>query len=322
MNTIIKAGLAATLAAGALFGTCAGAASAADTTPKPGLISSDRLIIDRETGELNGDEPVMLTVQLQSVLGQPGSTKVNVVNSSPGEIGSGVDAGDQITIPDRDGDVWFGVQPLTADAVMAAVENKQPVPIPVVATATVMLEGDMSSGERIGAMGQTVADHLQRNLAPELENTRIMMDDAGQASGYSDALARISQAAKPDSATLTKLVIQRITDWAASVSDPDDPVGVSMTALIPVDDDVTSLLDVAGGPGALGLDSQYQKVDTVEVRTKPFDTDIEVRTGMLVPPSALGGKEQSWWTTYSGDYLYDDPASYRVWTHAWPQITW
>lgn len=343
--------IAATLAASAICGLTAGAAAAtthqpdahpaapvATTQPpgtlptppagllaenaKPGLLAADRLVVDAETGEMNGDEPVMLTIQLQSVLGQAGSTRVGLVNAAPAELGSGVDAGDEIGIPDAYGDSWFGVQPLTSEAVLDAVSEKRPVPIPVVVNATVMLEGDLSNGPLLGSMGQTVADHLRSAIAPELENTRITMDDAGNPSGYQDALARISAVAQPDSSTITKLVMQKIADWGTSYGDPDDPVGVSLTALVPVDSSVTELVDAFGGASALGLDNQFMKVDTVAVRTAPFDTDIQVRTGLLVPPSALNGTEQNWWTTYSGDYMGDDPASYRVWTHAWPQISW
>lgn len=297
-----------------------GATQPADA--KPGLMSSDVLQVIAETGEWDGDEPVMLTVRITSVLGQAGSTKVTLVNTAPGQIASGVDAGDQVGIPDRDGDVWFGVQPLTADTVMTAVAEHQPVPIPVVATATIMLEGDFSNGAMIGAMGQTVADHLQQNLAPQLENTRIMMDDAGQVTGYADALDRIGDAAIPSTVTLTTLAVQKIADWGTAVGDPDDPVGMNMTALVPVDQGLVDIVDTFGGAATLGLDAQYQRVTTHEVRTAPFDTDIQVRTGLLVPPSALGGRVQEWWTSYKGDYLYDDPAEYRVLTQAWPQITW
>lgn len=338
--------VAATLAAGLMCGLTASTAAAstheAPATPpapmsstlptppadlqfqgaKPGLLASDRLVVDATTGEIFGDEPVMLTMRIESVLGQAGSTKVSLVNNAPGEIASSVRAGREVGIQDQYGDAWFGVKPLSADDVISAIESKQPVPIPVVVTASVMLEGDLSNGGVIGQMGQSVAHHLQSRLAPELENTRIVMDDAGKPSGYQDALARITQAAKPDASLITNLVIQKVLDWGTAFTDPDDPVGVSLTALVPMDASAVQLIDIAGGPSALGLDDQYMKLDKVQVRTDPWDTDIEVRTGLLVPPSELGGKEQSWWTTYSGDYLYDDPVSYRVWTHAWPQISW
>ncbi len=286
---------------------------------KPGLISSDFLKVVKETGEWDGDEPVMLTVRLESVLGQPGATRVSLVNAAPGEIASGVDAGDTVRIQDAYGDAWFGTAPLTADAIMDAVANQTPLPIPVVVNATVMLEGDLSNGARIGAMGQTVADHLQRSLAKELADTKVIVGEDGKVAGLADAMGRIQAAATPKADVIGQLVVQKIVDWAASAGDPDDPVGLSLTALVPVDSSVTDLL---GGPGALGLDSQYMKVTKHELRTKPFDADIEVRTGLLVPPSALGGKPQEWWTTYAGDYMLDDPVEYRVFNQAWPQISW
>lgn len=307
---------AALMAAGTLV--TAGAASAAPAH-KPGLISSDWLTVVKETGEWNGDEPVMLTLRLESVLGQPGTTNVTLVNPTPAEIASGVDAGDTVRIPDREGDAWFGTPALTADAVLDAAAEGKPLPIPVVVTATVMLEGDMSNGAMIGAMGHTIAEHLQRNLAAELADTKIVVDGDGTVSGLSDAIERIEAAAAPDSRLVTDLVLAKISDWATSVGDPDDPVGVSLTALIPVDE---SLVGLVGSPSALGLDSQYLSTVTHQIRTTPFDTDVEVRTGLLVPPAALGGNVQQWTTTYKGDYVLDDPVDYRVATQAWPQITW
>lgn len=318
---------AAGIGASTLLGLGATIAHAAPATiahdqHRPGLLAADRLTVVKDTGEWNGDEPVMLTVRIETVLGQQGSTRVSLVNSAPAEIASGVRAGRTVTIPDRDGDTWFDVKPLSAPAVASAVEAGAPVPVPVVATATVMLEGDFSNGAMIGAMGQTLADHLQHNLGRELENTRIIMTDAGEVSGYDAALDRISEAAIPDSSVITKLAMQKISDWASSVGDPDDPVGVSLTALVPVEQDLVDLIDAFGGASALGLDGQYLAVSTHKVRTVPFDTDVQVRTGLLVPPSALGGTEQNWWTTYAGDYVLDDPVEYRVWTHAWPAVTW
>lgn len=320
---------AAVVGAGTFLGIGATAAAAFPSTPapapaaqQPGLMSSDRLYVAAETGEFNGDEPVMMTVRVESVLGQAGSTRVSLVNNTPGQIASGVDAGDTVGIPDREGDAWFNVKPLTADDVLGAVAEKRSVPIPVVVNATVMLEGDFSNGHLLGAMGQIVAEHLRGNLAKELENTHITIDDAGKPSGYADALVRISAAAKPDSTAITQLVAAKVVDWSASIADPDDPVGVSLTALVPVDQSAIDLMDAFGGASALGLDGQYQKVTTHTVRTTPFDTDIQVRTGLLVPPSALGGKPQEWVTTYKGDYMLDDPAEYRVTTQAWPTITW
>lgn len=325
----MTAAAAALFTAGTLF-TAGAAVAAPEPQPqppagmtfeagKPGLIAADRLHVVKETGELNGDEPVMMTVRLESVLGKPGATKVSLVNSSPGEIASGVDEGKTVGIQDAYGDTWFGTAPLTSDAIIDAIASGEPLPIPVVVTATVMLEGDMSGGARIGAMGQTVADHLQRTLGKELADTKVVVGPDGKVTGLADAMQRIQTAATPNADVVGKLVVHKIVDWAASVGDPDDPVGLSLTALVPVDSSVTDLL---GGPGALGLDSQYMKVTKHELRTKPFDANIEVRTGLLVPPSALGGKEQQWWTTYAGDYMMDDPVEYRVWNHAWPQINW
>ena len=60
---------------------------------KPGLIQSSELTVNVETGEANGDEPVMVTVVMEVTLGVSGSTRVKVVNASPGQLGSGVKAG-------------------------------------------------------------------------------------------------------------------------------------------------------------------------------------------------------------------------------------
>ena len=132
----MTAAAAALFTAGTLF-TAGAAVAAPEPQPqppagmtfeagKPGLIAADRLHVVKETGELNGDEPVMMTVRLESVLGKPGATKVSLVNSSPGEIASGVDEGKTVGIQDAYGDTWFGTAPLTSDAIIDAIASGEP----------------------------------------------------------------------------------------------------------------------------------------------------------------------------------------------------
>ena len=125
------------------------------------------MTVDRETGEWDGDEPVMVTVRVEAVTGKAGSTKVNVVNSRPGQIGAGVDAGDKISIADRDGDVWLTtVEPLNFDEVSAAITNKTELHVPVAMTATVMMEGDFSPATNMGELGEIIADHIATPQPP------------------------------------------------------------------------------------------------------------------------------------------------------------
>ncbi len=401
----------------------------------PGLISSDWLRVDQETGEWNGDEPVLVSVVVQTTLGTAGSTSVQIVPENPHELGSGVKVGRTVGIPNSTGDLLLNsVKPLSLTDLVNAAEKGTPVPIPVVVTATLALEGDFSTAAGARRQVDLVAEQLRNNAAKELESTKIYIGgpvtevkvvnpgtgytsaptvkltggvnplggkdavavadltctgcgistikvtdggtgyitppqveiSGGGGSGASatavlspnanitavmnDAIERLYAAVKPSTKTIVDLICSRILQWIGAGGDPDDPVGVSLTALIPVDDTVVNALDLASGDAgfakAAGLDDQFLKLRTDDVGFGPvkipmpwyksditvgFRTIIQTRYGLLVPPESLKKNEgkspdqmtpQSWETIYNGLWADNGWAKYVVGTQAWPQITW
>ncbi len=416
-----------------------GCSSLLSSENKPGLISSDRLKVVKETGEWNGDEPVLLTTLLTTTLGYAGSSKSNLVDSTPNEIGSGVDAGNEVSIPDEAGDTWInywsetdgdgqlvkGFIPLSMIDVASAAINKRPVPIPVVVQITFALEGDMSLPGLVGGLGSMFLQEKLDALGRELEATKVYVgttlksvtvtsggsgyteppavtftgghrvdEETGIAigkpaegkaivtggvvtgveitdsgSGYigvpkvifeggggsgaaadavltdtrpqgdqinavlDDAKKRIVEALDVRWYEYVALAMKRIGDWFFSAADPDDPVALSATLLIPVDADVIDYIKANGGPKEFGFDDNYTRLvdadgnkdngqQDVEIRTVPFDANIQVRYGLLVPAGTTGNQPPTWTTKYSGEYLENKWAEWEVQTQAWARATW
>lgn len=404
----------------------------------PGLIASDSLRVDEETGEWDGDEPVLMSVVLQTTLGTTKSTNVAVIPNQPRQLGQGVDEGTTIGIPDNTGDLWLNsVKPLSYADFAAAAESGKPLPIPVIVTVGLAYEGDGSTAAGARLTADLLADYLRGDIATALEGTKlyaggpikavgvtdpgkgytsatevkisapefgrtavlepvvacvnescgvlsikvvdggtgylaskpptVTISDGGGGTGakaaveldpkadvvavMKDAIATLKEAAIPDRETILKVVMSRIEQWYSAVGDPDDPVGVSVTALIPVDDTMLTALDLAftdrgGFAAAVGLDDQFLGLRTESVGVGPVTVDaklykvtadfrsrVQIRYGLLVPPEALKKNEgktdkspQSWETTYNGIWSVtgasNDWAKYVVETKAWPQITW
>ena len=287
------------------------------TSTTRGLIQSGQLTVNLATDELNGDEPVMVTAIMEVTLGKSGSTRVNLVNRSPGEMGSGVDSGQTITIPGSDGNIWVNnLKPLSAEDVIAAIDAKSAIPIPLVVTATVMLEGDFTHSYLIREIGDTMAWKLT-------EAGRLLESVTVTASNFATALKDLkTQVTGVVTPKVGAVIAQRLADVVASAGDPDDLVGLNLTALVPCDSNIKSLLDLASEfqPDAvkdLGLDAQWQRTDVAyQMRNFPWYTDVVVRSGLLLPPEVLG-KPASWTTEYAGRW-FNDVMRYTVQTTAWP----
>lgn len=402
---------------------------------KPGLISSDWLEVVKETGELNGDEPVVLTVLMTTTLGVDGSTTVKIVNRYPSEIASGVDAGGKVPIPDSDGDVWinygdkfqpltwsawqnsteYGDEPRPLSVFRVAIENGgsgfdplspptvrfegglakdgvaatgvvilepgleagdykvkgieitnpgkgyisapkvlidggdsagvkaraligAPVPVPLIVVTTLTLEGDFSLPGVTGDLGTPVAERL-KIVGEELENTKIYAGDI--ANNKFDALVSAANIISEKVALTTldniALAVRRISDWFASISDPDDPVAVGVVGLIPLDGTFLAsftdprTINFGSTEQPVYLDEQFMRSTTMNldpIKIGPiqlWDFDLATRFGFLVPPASndkKGGKQQGWETTYAGDYADNDRAEWKVETLAWPQVNW
>ena len=243
---------------------------------KPGLIASDWLEVVNTTGEYFGDEPVIVTVMLTTTLGQDGGTRTRLVDSYPNQIKQGVDAGDKIEIPNVDGDAWidyaatdsYTFRPLTLESLLRAQEKGAAAPIPIVATVTLMLEGDLSQGDNTADMGRLIERAL-KEVGVVLESTKIVIPplkgavDEGAIgkinpfySTFDEALAAIKDTFTIDPwkgnagwlGYAVDAVLERLELWAKSFGDPDDPVGLSATVMIPVDENLLT------GIGNVGYD--------------------------------------------------------------------
>lgn len=230
---------------------------------KPGLISSDYLTVNKETGELaDGDEPVMLTVVMTTTMGVKGSTLTKVVDNYPNEIGNDVTAGETIGIPNTDGDVWIdyrkGFNPLNLEQLAQAIVKKSAVQIPVVLSVTLMLEGDSTPSSVIGAFGADIASRMWQ-AGRILENLEITVPDITDPKEKWDAVKQVLAKAQDDLMKVVKewttldiigLALTRWKQWVLSAYDPDDPVGLSATALIPMEpESAANLVDLVDPRG-------------------------------------------------------------------------
>jgi hypothetical protein len=392
---------------------------------KPGLIASDWLEVVKETGEFNGDEPIMLTVVMTTTLGVDGSTSARVVNKFPGQTDSGMDAGNKKPIPDKEGDVWIDYsdkfKPLTLDAwsnttqygvkpvdlsvyrvnvteggngydstnppkvrfegglaqggvaatgrvvltsadglyrvdsieitdpgrgyveaptvvidgpggslqgATATASIGAPVPLPLILVATLMLEGDFSPGGVTGDLATPVIAKL-KIVGEELENTKIYVPDIldGNVSALTDASKIVKQKVELTGSDYVALAVQRIRDWTQSIGDPDDPVAVGVTGLIPVDG--TFIDGFPDDLRTLKIDNNVQLSNFMYSTSVPvkvpviWDFDLATRFGFLVPPSYTDKRDPlGWETTYAGDYVDNFLAVWKVETQAWPRVNW
>jgi hypothetical protein len=300
------------------------------TTPitssrKPGWIQSTQLTVDKSS-EIRGDEPVMVTTLMEVTLGVSGSTRVKVVNESPGQLGSGVKAAQTIDIPGSDGNVWLdNSKPLSVADIDAAADTKSAIPIPVVVIATLMLEGDFTAGYLIGKIGSDEMASKLSGLGKALEAVSVY--SLFDAKPFADALPQIKDAVAITGSTIGAAIALRIAHWVVSGGDPDDPIGLSLTVLVPCDSSIGNILDTAKqlDPEAvkrLGLDAQWLRNDVVKVRVDPagvpvWTTDVSVRSGFLLPQGSLPDGPATWTTEYVGQYAGDN-ARYTVQTTAKP----
>ena len=402
---------------------------------KPSLIASDWLKVNRDSGEFTGgDEPILVTNVLTTTLGYSGSSKTNVVDTTPNEIDDDVKEGESVGIPNETGDNWInywedldvdnnlvkGFRPLDQFDVSSAALRGVPIPIPVVITLTTALEGDMSLPFVTGDLGNVFVNSKLVTLGQELEATKIYLGSSVDnvtitegGSGYTtaptvtfsggrpkadgedlgenaegtatltngvvtgvqitnggllftsaptvtftggdgtgatgtavlkdprspqqqvesvleEAQGRIKAALAPKWTEYASVIGLRVLDWALSISDPDDPVGLGVTVLIPLDADLAGVLRSAlkdpATAAKLGLDSSYTRLIDFDSNTSGqqdkdvdevgFDTNIQVRVGFLLPPES-GNNPQRWTTKYAGSWLENKKAEWMVDTQAW-----
>jgi hypothetical protein len=158
--------------------------------------------------------------------------------------------------------------PLTLQSLLNAQTQGAAAPIPIVATVTLMLEGDLTPSGYTADMGRLVEDAL-KEVGVVLESTKIVIPplkggvDEGAIgkinpfySTFDEALAAIKDTFTIDPwkgnagwlGYAVDAVLERLELWAKSFGDPDDPVGLSATVMIPVDEDLLT------GIGNVGYD--------------------------------------------------------------------
>jgi len=238
--------------------------------------------------------------QVNVTAGGSGYTKAPTVKFSGGRPGDlvGIDA--------------TGIANLT-DGAVTGVMISEPGSAYLSAPTVTFTDGDGT-----GAQGTAV-----------LEDARPTEDQLKAV--WNEAKDRITKALEPKWSDYATLAANRIADWTASGLDPHDPVGLGATILIPVTSDVVDLITKSGGPAAFGLDSNYTTLldfdserpgrQDFEFRSAPWDTSIQVRVGLLVPPGAEN-KPQEWTTDYAGDYVDNKWANWTVDTQAWVRTIW
>ena len=250
---------------------------------KPGLISSDWLEVVKRTGDFLGDEPVMMTVIMTTTLGVSGSTSVRMVDKYPNEIGSSLTAGSKVPIPDKTGDAWIDYsdkfKPLEIGDLLG------PLKIPVVVGLTMMFEGDLSRSGLYLDLFETFLESDLSKIGKELENTEIKIsgDDYQEAvkDAMADAQKRIGNAVNLGKSKIVAGALYRIAQWVTSYGNPDDPVGLGLTALIPVGDSFTTPTDPEGPwEGKIPLEVFALKGRQVCIDAAPCYVDrVEVTAG-------------------------------------------
>ena len=326
---------------------------------KPGLIASDWLTVKRETGEKDGDELILLTTTLATTLGYPNSSRVWTLDETPGQVASGVDAGERVEIPNGTGDNWIryrdDFKPLSLEALRDAARAGQPLPIPVIVIGTFAAEGDFSKGSGYAKVVDEFRGQLW-SVATRLEQARILKAGSEVVNTLNAALDVLREvvfalklgpypygpAAELANRLETALRLYDI-DKVIKTPDPDDSVSFGLTALIPVEQDVVDLLAEGGGPRQLGsgfwnLGDDYMTCGGApgngwgcngpRAKTQklgpPWNLNIPMRAGLLVPPKQVNGNwvVQSWKTTFVGDSVENKEAEWVVETQAWPRASW
>lgn len=297
---------------------------------KPSLLSSDWLRVDTETGEFDGDEPVLLTLAVKTVLGKRDSTTVDKFPTWPEQLRQGVDKGDTIPIPNDVGDIWFrNVRPLSLDDIITAWGSKLEVPVQL--TVRLAFEGDMSSKYMMGTVGNFLAGYIADNLGKALEAIEIKpseliasdfsFDKTAAKKLYAKILGDIAASANASALQITNAVLVKVLDLITAGGDPDDLVGIGITALVPVDDGLAKDLTDRGGPKALQLDDNWTKSEQryFVAPVVSYSGDVVIRTGLLV-----GGK-QSWQDTLQGRTRGGADNAWARWvvgTDAWREVNW
>lgn len=167
----------------------------------------------QEEGLLSdGDEPYFIVIGFRSQFNTPGSTQVFWNGYLEDDWANGVDDGDQRNIPQRMGAVSFSnVKSLTASDISSGEMPE------VVGAVAIAMESDATPWWII----RNMVDKIQGSLETELKNL-IEQGNLNQQNPSPDiqkAIANVQDSFKPS-------VLEAIGIWLASLSDPDDLIGI------------------------------------------------------------------------------------------------
>jgi hypothetical protein len=304
---------------------------------RKGLFASDSLRVDRTTGEMLGDEPVLLTIAGGVTTATDTSRWTSLYPSLPAELGSNIRTGRTVHIPDAAGDIWFNdVKPLGVSDILAAWIGDKAIQIPIQFSVQLAFEGDLSNKYVLGTLGVALKQIISDNILSELQKISVRpreflkfsdefapyVDKPQAKQVFNEILAKLRDAAMPSTDQLMLLGATKLLDFFSSGGDPDDLVGVSMTMMVPVTDTMRSLL---GSPDTVKLlgnwTNVYRSPDRTVVPALSWSGEPEVRYGLLV------GGEQRWDTTIEGRtrgaaFADNAWATYVVGTKAWREINW
>ncbi len=269
------------------------ASAAAPRSDRGPLVTTDRLKVwkGEEQGAFqNGDEPVVVSLMIRTTLGVPGSTRTAWVSEKPRELGSGVDNGDWVLVPDDQGDAHFtaakaaieggtmAVNYLSQADVEKAYDTKTPLRPDLVMTVTFAFDGDFSGQKALMDFMNTLRTMMIKKMDPVFRSASVPSD-------YSQLPAKIAEIkaqAKKVTVDVWDVLLNVDSIWSyvwKSGGDYDDLIGASVIGFIPVERD---FLDNAPfEPQDLTLDGNWTRSDTSRAAIGDGRIEVPTRLGFL-----------------------------------------
>lgn len=237
-----------------------------DTTDEPGAVASDkdpvgfvgydRVRVEQEE-DASGDEVVVAVLKIKSTTGVKDSTQWAWVSTDP-KAADNVDEGTEADIPDSAGDAWFednlAVQPFSW---WQLGDDSNMLTTDVMVTIAFLLEedaGDVSDDvATIEGLVKPIVEKVGNTIeGAQIPVTKDTFKNPAKAKKALDELMGTLTDLKPDVGwgTLGDLIGR----FFVSFGDPNDIIGVAMTAFVPTEETFyKSLEEEKVTPQAIGL---------------------------------------------------------------------
>ncbi|HAM23433.1 MAG TPA: hypothetical protein DCQ04_14460 [Actinobacteria bacterium] len=258
--------------------------------PAP-IVAADNVKVEK-CEDFYGDEPVIATLQVKVTVGVPGSTKIRWVHNAPGEVASGVEDGQSVDIQNKYGDAWFrGDRSAKAYDWNTLTRAKGVFQPDVIINLTALFDGDFTPGSWI-------TDSLESTMSPNLKSLTKKLEEAHIVLSPSDPAktkAALDELLKDIRTGISAPNWTSIFTWLKmfATGDKDDPVGVGVSAFIPVLPNViNSLKTFKITPSSLGLNEAWMMATTKQYSALGNYVNIEARAGFLT------SSWNEWHTTY------------------------